>query len=157
VTDLTKITDEVLNLTMRWEQRLLSLPPDLIVSKRNKQDRTVRQILGHLCDSTSNNIHRIVHLQYQPAPLTFPNYGSFGNNDRWIAIQNYQDEDWHKLVMYWKYSVIHLCHVIRNIDLGKLDAEWIAGPDRPISLEMMIIDFLRHFKLHLDEIEELIR
>jgi hypothetical protein len=43
-----------------------------------------------------------------------------------------------------------------NVNDDKLDNEWIAGPDRRIKLGAMIIDFLRHLKLHLDEVNELI-
>jgi hypothetical protein len=122
-----------------------------------RSNGTVKQILGHLIDSTSNNIHRIIHLQYQASPLVFPNYASEGNNDRWISIQDYQGEEWPDIVNLWKYSVFHICHVISNVDDKKLKNEWIAGPDRLISLESLIIDYLRHFKLHLSEIEELIQ
>jgi hypothetical protein len=108
-----------------------------------------------MVDSASNNTHRVVHLQYQPSPLIFPNYASLGNNDRWIAIQNYQQENWIDLVQLWKYSNIHFAHVILNVDADKLNNVWIAGPDQEVSLEAMIVDFLRHFKLHLGEINEL--
>jgi hypothetical protein len=40
--------------------------------------------------------------------------------------------------------------------MEKLNNEWISGPGEKVSLEKMIIDFPRHLKLHLDEIEELI-
>jgi hypothetical protein len=151
------ITDEILLLEKQWESKFLSLPPKLLNERKNNQNRTVKQILGHLIDSTSNNIHRIIHLQYQASPLVFPNYASEGNNDRWISIQDYQGEEWPDIVNLWKYSVFHICHVISNVDDKKLKNEWIAGPDRLISLESLIIDYLRHFKLHLSEIEELIQ
>jgi hypothetical protein len=122
---------------------------------RNKQNRSIKMILGHLIDSATNNIIRVVHLQNLPSPLTFPNYASMGNNDRWIAIQNYQNEDWHNMIQLWKYANFHLCHIIRSIDDGKLENKWIAGPDRLISLKEMVIDYLKHFKLHLSEINEL--
>ena len=109
-----------------------------------------------MIDSSSNNIHRIVHLQYQPTPLIFPNYASLGNNDRWIAIQDYQDEDWMILTQFWKYSLLHYCHVVKNVRADKLDNEWISGPGQTVKLREMIVDFLRHLKLHLSEIDELI-
>jgi hypothetical protein len=155
--DTSDITNEILALIKDWEPRLTSLTNEKITLYRNSQNRTVKQILGHLIDSTSNNIHRIVHLQYQQSPLTFPNYATFGNNDRWIAIQNYQNEDWYNMIQLWKYSLIHFCHVINNIEDSKLDNEWIAGPDKRITLNTMIVDFPRHLKLHLDEINELIQ
>lgn len=149
------ITKEIISLVKEWEPLLTDLSDEIISQHRNKQNRTIKQILGHLIDSSSNNIHRIVHLQNQPGPLIFPNYASLGNNDRWIAIQDYQNEEWNILVQLWKYSLLHYCHVIGNVDDSKLDNEWIAGPDRLISLKSMIIDFLRHLKLHLSEINEL--
>ena len=109
-----------------------------------------------MIDSASNNTHRIIHLQYQPNPLIFPDYANLGNNDRWIAIQNYQGENWKNLVQLWKYSNIHIAHVIENVDMDKLDNEWISALNESISLKMMITNYLRHFKLHLSEIIELI-
>jgi hypothetical protein len=156
MSNYTEVTDEIAGLIRLWEPKLSSLPIKIISQRRNSQNRTIKQILGHLIDSTSNNIHRTVHLQYQTSPLIFPNYASFGNNDKWISIQDYQNEDWTSLVQLWKYSLLHLCHITKNIDPGKLDNEWIAGPDNKIALSSLIPDFLRHLKLHLDEINDLI-
>jgi hypothetical protein len=140
-----------------WEPVLSNLSEEVISERRNSQNRTIKQIVGHLIDSSSNNIHRMVHLQYQDCPLVFPNYASFGNNDRWIAIQNYQQEDWNILIQLLKFSLLHICHVIENVNHEKMNNEWIAGPDRLISLRAMIVDFPKHLKLHLSEIDELIK
>jgi hypothetical protein len=113
--------------------------------------------VGHLIDSASNNTHRIVHLQYQESPLRFPNYATNGNNDRWIAIQNYQDEDWKSIINLWKYSNLHIVHVIKQTDSSKLDNQWYYNEEKLISLKAGILDYLRHFRLHLDEIDELIK
>jgi hypothetical protein len=150
------LSSEIFNLIEEWENKLTSLPIDTISHRRNGQNRTIKQILGHLIDSTSNNTHRVVHLQYQQCPFTFPNYATFGNNDRWIAIQNYQNEDWFDLIQLWKYSLLHFCHIIKNVKVDKLDNEWISGPGKNIKLKEMILDFPRHLKLHLAEINELI-
>lgn len=147
---------ELLRLINEWETELSALSKDIITNRRNGQNRTIKQIVGHMIDSASNNIHRIVHLQYQASPLIYPDYANLGNNDRWIAIQNYQAENWHDLVQLWKYSNLHIIHVIENVNAGKLDNEWISALNQKVSLRAMILDYLRHFKLHLKEIEELI-
>ncbi len=147
---------KMLQLIEAWESRLLALSEETISQKRNKQDRSIRQVLGHMIDSASNNTHRIVHLQYRESPMTFPNYATFGNNDRWIAIQDYQHEDWHNLVQLWKFSNLHVIHVIRNVNVEKLENQWISGENETISLRQNIEGYLPHFKLHLGEIEELI-
>ena len=155
--EFEQIYDELRSLIGTWEPVLNNLPEEIISQRRNSQNRTSRQIVGHIIDSTSNNTHRIVHLQYQQSPLIFPNYATFGNNDRWIAIQNYQNENWNTLVQLMKYSLLHICHVIKNAEADKLNNEWISGPGEKVTLKSMIIDFPRHLKLHLSEIDELIR
>jgi hypothetical protein len=150
------ISQEIISLLDEWVPKLSVLPQETISQRRNGQNRTIKQIIGHLIDSTSNNTHRVVHLQYQPTPFAFPNYATFGNNDRWIAIQDYQNEEWQDMISMLKYSLLHFCHVIKNVDDKKLGNEWISGPDKNITLKTMIIDFPRHLKLHLSEISELI-
>lgn len=154
--EFKSISQELLNLIKEWEPKLLALPKEVIIERRNSQNRTIKQIVGHMVDSASNNTHRIIHLQYQQSPLIFPDYANLGNNDRWIAIQNYQDEEWNNLVQLWKYTNIHIVHVIQNINTEKLDNVWISALNEKISLKAMVVDFPRHFKLHCDEINELI-
>lgn len=147
---------ELLRLVSEWELRLLSLPEEVIGNRRNIQNRTIKQIVGHMVDSASNNTHRIIHLQYNASPLIYPDYANLGNNDRWIAIQNYQNENWENLVQLWKYSNLHIAHVIDNVNPEKLNNEWISALQQRVSLKAMILDYLSHFKLHLNEIEDLI-
>ena len=156
INDFATVKRGITDLINSWELKLLELPEEIISERRNSQNRTIRQITGHMIDSASNNTHRIVHLQYQESPLHFPNYATNGNNDRWIAIQNYQKENWNNLVQLWKYSNLHIAHVIGNISTEKLKNEWIASPDKNISLRDMVISYLDHLQLHLDEINELI-
>jgi uncharacterized damage-inducible protein DinB len=146
----------IVALLNAWEPRLLSLSDDTISQRLNSQNRSVRQILGHLVDSASNNTHRIVHLQYREDPMSFPNYATNGNNDRWIAIQDYRHENWTDLVQLWKYINLHLVHVIRNVDSERLEHRWISGEDGMITLQQNIEGYLPHLELHLREIEALI-
>lgn len=155
VIEFEPVTREIAALIEEWEPKLSELSTELITEGKNSQNRTIKQILGHLIDSASNNIHRYVHLQYRESPMEFPNYASGGNNDRWIAIQQYQSEEWDKMIRLWMYINYHLIHVIRNINPDKIDNVWIAAPGRYISLKEMVTDYLRHLKLHLGEIGEL--
>lgn len=148
---------ELIGLLNEWEPKLLQLTEDTITKRRNSQNRTIKQIVGHMVDSASNNTHRIIHLQNQASPLIFPDYANLGNNDRWIAIQNYQNENWEDLVQLWKYSNLHIIHVINNVAMDKLDNVWTSALNENISLKTMIIDYLRHIKLHLNEIDDLIQ
>ena len=147
---------ELLSLVEEWELKLLSLSEDVLTKKENSQHRTIKQIVGHMIDSATNNIHRIVHLQYQPSPLVFPDYANLGNNDRWIAIQDYKSENWNDLVQLWKYLNIHIVHVINHVNPDKLTNEWITALNVKVSLKSMIQNYTGHIRLHLNEIEKLI-
>jgi hypothetical protein len=153
--EFVKLCEELQILIESWEPRLMGMSPDLISNKRNSQDRNIRQIVGHMVDSASNNTHRIIHLQYRENPLRFPNYATNGNNDRWIAIQDYESEEWQNLVNLWKFANLHIIHVIKNVQPSKLENQWYFDENTPITLQEGIVDYLRHFKLHLDEITEL--
>ena len=154
--NLKENNQELLSLIQEYHSKLMALPEDVITNRRNIQKRSIRQIVGHMVDSASNNIHRIVHLQYQPSPLIYPDYANLGNNDRWIAIQNYQAENWEDLVYLWKYSNLHIIHIINNVNPEKLDNPWITALNEKVTLKEMILDYLSHFKLHIKEIDELI-
>lgn len=156
MTDKKTITGEIISDTELWYPRLSALDENRIRTRRNSQNRNVKQIVGHLIDSASNNTHRIIHLQNLTSPLEFPNYVHDGNNDRWISIQDYENENWTNMLMLWRSSLLHLCHVINNIDETKLGNEWIAGPGIKITLGDMVNDFGRHLRLHLSEIDDLL-
>lgn len=154
--EFMKNNQELLRLIDEWEPKLLNLSEDIIIIRQNSESWSIKEIVGHMIDSASNNTHRIIHLQYRPNPLIYPDYANLGNNDRWVEIQNYQTERWHELIQLWKYSNLHIVHVINNVNIDKLNNEWITALDQKVSLKAMIIDYLRHFKLHISEIEELI-
>jgi len=147
---------ELLSLIAEWEPKLLSIPEDILIKRQNTQHRTIKQIVGHMIDSATNNTHRIIHLQYQPSPLIYPDYANLGNNERWIAIQDYKNENWAVLVGLWKYSNIHIVHVIQHVNPDKLNNEWITALNMKVSLKSMIQNYTGHIKLHMNDIEELL-
>lgn len=147
------ITLEIRTLVDQWAPRLADLPDKVISQRRNKQNRTIKEILGHLVDSASNNHQRIVRLQYNKS-LAFPDYRQ--DNDRWIAIQQYQKADWENLIALWKYYNYHMIHVIDNVDEPCLSHSWTDFEGNMVTLQDMIAYYPVHLKLHLEEIQALI-
>jgi len=154
---LNNVGNDTHVLVRELENILRGIDPNMASTKRNKQNRTIKEIVGHLCDSASNNTHRVVHLQYQDIPLIFPDYANLGANDKWIAIQNYNNYDWEDLINAMVYTNIHVINAIKNIDTSKLQNGWTSALDTEYSLEEMIVDYPLHFKIHLDEIKEIIQ
>ena len=50
------VTQGIVSLINVWENKFLGLTPDIITERRNGQNRTIKQTLGHLIDSASNCI-----------------------------------------------------------------------------------------------------
>ncbi|MCP4604403.1 MAG: DinB family protein [Proteobacteria bacterium] len=149
-----ELRKEIESIVGEWSSRLNGFSNEIISNRRNNQNRTVRQILGHLVDSAANNHHRIVRLQYV-TDLDFPDYRQ--DNDRWIAIQNYQSEDFKQLVTLWESYNLHLVHVIENVYEGCLNNTWKDFEGNEETLKTVIEGYLWHLNLHLKEIEDLIK
>ena len=132
---------------------MIDLPVDTITKKRNKQNRTIKQILDHLVDSAANNHQRVVRLQYNNK-LDFTDYQQ--DNDLWIALQDYQNADWNITIQMWKYYNLHMIQVIKSVDHTKLENSWQNFEGITVTLRQMIYEYLGHIELHLNEIQELI-
>jgi hypothetical protein len=95
----------------------------------------------------------MIRMQYN-TNLTFPDYRQ--DNDLWIAIQDFQNENWSDLVQLWKYFNLHMVQVIKSVDPSKLDHCWHDFEGTKVTLQQMIDGYLWHIDLHLAEIQELI-
>lgn len=152
-TNFSYITNEIAKVIETEERLLNDLPVEVITQRRNRQNRTIKQILGHLIDSASNNHQRMVRLQYSKDLLFFPDYRQ--DNDLWIALQNYQNADWANLIQLWKFYNLHIIHVIHSVDVKKLDNYWCDFEGIKVTLKEMIEGYLDHLYLHMKEIHEL--
>ena len=108
---------------------------------------SLKQIIGHLIDSASNNHQRFVRVQLYDE-LTLPNY----EQDGWVASQNYQSESWSDLLAFWQSYNQHLAHVIANIPAEKLSKTLRVGTGEPITLQFLIEDYVAHLQQHLQQI-----
>lgn len=148
------ISEQIIELVDEWHIKLGLLPDEVLIEKRNTQNRTIKEIIGHLIDSASNNHQRIIRLQYNPT-LEFPDYRQ--DNEIWIHLQSYQTGNWQNLLDLWKFYNYHLVHVFQNINPEYLSNTWTDFEGTVVSLEEMVTGYLFHINLHLGEIEELMK
>lgn len=146
------IHDIVTNVE-KWADKLARLPDDPVNNRRNSQNRTLKQILGHLIDSATNNHHRIVRLQYNNE-LEFPDYRQ--DNDTWIRIQDYQNAEWSGLVSFWKFYNLHMAHMIARVNKDALGNTWRDCDGNVETLQSVIEGYVWHLNLHLKEINALL-
>jgi hypothetical protein len=109
-----------------------------------------KQVIGHLIDSAANNHQRFVRAQ-EGVSYTGPGY----TQDRWVAVQGYQDASWDDLITLWFAYNRHLARVIERIPEGKRGTACTIGAGAPVTLAFVVADYLRHLRHHLAQADAL--
>ncbi len=127
--------------------RLLSITEQRASEKPVPDKWSLKEILGHLLDSATNNRQRFVRMQAQAdiGKLTYDQL-------QWVTVQHYQSEPWQAIVEFWYLYNAHLAHVIAHVDPGALDHLCDMGYAKPATLKFVIEDYLRHVEHHLGQI-----
>ena len=133
--------------------QLARIPRQKIEARLNPSAWSVKEIIGHLIDSASNNLQRFVRLQVSES-LVFPDYSQ--DNNAWVSIQRYQEAPWDDLLSFWRLFNHQLSRVIRTTNQNCIAHEWILDENTSITLGDLMIDYLRHLRDHLQQIEDLI-
>jgi hypothetical protein len=123
---------------------------DAIAGAKLKPDVwSLKEILGHLVDSATNNHHRFVRAQLA-TELSFPGYEQNG----WVRSQDYQGKPWSELVELWILYNYHLAHVIRRIPDTAANVPCRIGANEAVGLLALIEDYLAHVRHHLEQIRQ---
>jgi hypothetical protein len=106
-----------------------------------------KEILGHLIDSAANNHQRFVRGQLDRKLIT-PAYAQ----EQWVETERFHDREWSDLVQFWLAYNRHLLHLMSHVRPDSLDSIILIGGNDPVSLEFVMIDYVRHLKHHLEQI-----
>lgn len=104
-------------------------------------------ILGHLCDSATNNHHRFVKAQFEQPFIVVP----YNQND-WLLIQDYQSIPNLEIVEFWTALNKQIVRVISKIPEEKLTYICDIGDSKAVTLCELIQDYMRHMDHHLIQI-----
>ncbi len=107
-----------------------------------------KEILGHLVDSAANNHIRFIKAQVVDDVFT----GYIYEQDHFVAAQRYAEENTDELIELWYAYNRHLAHIIKHIDVSKLNIECRIGSYEPISFSLLIADYVDHHQHHLAQI-----
>jgi hypothetical protein len=103
---------------------------------------SAKEVIGHLTDSATNNLARMVRLQI--APEHMPGYAQ----EAWVAVQHYRDREWAEVLALWFALNEHIVWIIRHIPQDALgNRATLAGS--PITLGFLIEDYIAHMQHHL--------
>lgn len=140
--------DEILALVDAALLNFKNLTDEDWNAKTNPAKWSKKELLGHLIDSASNNLRRLIVGQYeQGTKIVY-------DQDKWVAYQKYQQLDVEYLQALWKLMNHQVANVIENIPQSKLDytCDTGIGKAEVHSLVYFIEDYIVHLKYHLNQI-----
>ncbi len=124
---------------------LKSIDSEITKLKISEDKWSLREIIGHLIDSASNNHQRIVRLQVSDL-LDFPLYDC----EQWIRVQKYNSFDWEFLITLWYHYNGLILNIINGIDGEQLQNIWVKDEDNSITLEELIRQYYIHLEKHME-------
>ena len=119
-----------------------------------------KEIVGHLIDSASINHERFVRAQLTD-DLVCPTY----DQEAWVRLQHYANAPWIELVSLWSLFNLQLARVmeavpqeLRTRERMRHNLSQVAFrttlPDRPVTLDYFMRDYVAHLEHHLAQIVE---
>jgi hypothetical protein len=127
--------------------KLRAIPDAAATEPRAAGKWSRKQIIGHLIDSASNNHQRFIRAQ-ETSKLVFPPY----EQDHWSNSQHCNERRWADLVDLWYGYNAHLAHVMTHIDDASLAVPCFIESSEPVTLEFLVIDYVRHLRHHLAQV-----
>ena len=144
---MESIADNLNDIVNDFYEKYLNLDDDKASINLADDKWSLKEIIGHLIDSASNNHQRFVRLQTEKT-MNFPDY-----HYNWIKVEKYNLIKFKDLISLWKYYNILLSHIIKNTEDDKLSNIW-KTEDKDITLKELITHYFAHLKEHLKHFEE---
>jgi hypothetical protein len=134
INQLRSIIDNYQSLLKQID--ILSFEAKPLPNKWSKKEE-----LGHLIDSAQNNIRRFVVGQYEEQPYIVY------QQDKWVAISNYQHYNNDDLIQLWVLLNKHICMILENTSAE--NARRVVQTQQLHSIEWLAQDYNKHLLHHL--------
>ena len=140
------------------EKKLRTINEEQSARKPSPEKWSSKEILGHLIDSSVNNMIRFVNGQFK-SDLVFSGY----DQNKWVEAQKYQHAEWNFLIDLWKMNNLQIIRLVGSIPNDVLknattnhNYDQIAwkelSKNEPATLEYLIDDYIGHMKHHMNQI-----
>jgi hypothetical protein len=141
---MESIVSELTAVFEKHLSALRSITADEFNFKPSPSKWSKKEILGHLTDSAQNNIRRFIVAQYEEKPkITY-------NQDKWVAIADYQHYNLPDLIQLWWLLNKHICHVLKNMPAEMAERE--SQTEKLHTIKWLAQDYIKHLKHHLHQI-----
>ena len=123
---------------------LQKLPEGKLFFKTSPAKWSKKEIIGHLIDSAQSNISRFVVSQYEDNPTIVY------NQDKWVAINNYQQWDTKDIIQLWYFLNRQMTFILKNISTEM--SQRICQSEASHTIEWLAKDYIKHLKHHIHQI-----
>lgn len=141
---MTPIAEELNTIINKYRSSFQSIGEDEFNFKPSPVKWSKKEILGHLIDSAQNNIRRFIVAQYEDKPKIVY------NQDKWVALSDYQHYNRDDLVELWWLLNKHISHILKNMEPEMVKRE--CQTEESHNLEWLAGDYIRHLRHHLHQV-----
>ena len=112
---------------------------------------SIKQILGHLFDSASNNHQRL--LRYvKGGELKFPGY----DQEEFVRRANYQEFEYLNLLSLWHLQNNLLLHIYDHIPEEDRESSIRVGDREAVSIRRLMEDYFAHMEVHEEQVKRIL-
>ena len=113
---------------------------------------SIKEILGHLFDSASNNHQRL--LRYvKGGELKFPGY----DQEEFVRRANYREFEYLDLLSLWYCQNKLLSHIYDHIPEEDRESAIQVGDREAASIRRLMEDYFAHIEVHQEQVEGILR
>jgi hypothetical protein len=142
---IKNILNEILSVCDSFPDQVRAIPDDQFILKpTNKWSK--KEVLGHLIDSAAVNIQRFVRGQIEDSPQIWY------DQDRWVSVQSYQNQDTLSLITLWESINRQLVYIAAYIPEKDLERKCMMKDGQLVTLQCLIEDYLSHLLHHVKQI-----
>jgi hypothetical protein len=132
-------------LVARLQPLLYAITADKAAQRPAPGKWSPKEILGHLCDSASNNQQKFVRTARAPeGHLDMVGYQQEG----WVVLQDYQSRDWAELVAFWAAFNLHIAHIMAQLPAAAAGHTISIDGSAPYRLDFIVGDYVEHLLHH---------
>jgi hypothetical protein len=118
---MKEISAEIKNIVIKFYEENKKINDEAASRILSEDKWSLKEIIGHLVDSASNNHQRFVRLRLEKE-LSFPSY-----HYSWIKEEDFNKMDFTDILSLWKCLNIFLAHIIETVPEESLENIWMTG------------------------------
>jgi hypothetical protein len=141
--------DELLRIVEAYAEKVSGLSDEEFSRKPLPEKWSKKEVLGHLIDSSQNNLRRFITGQYESVPpkITY-------EQDFWVTANNYQEMKKEDVILLWKLMNQRVARVLANMPRENYSRTADTGKEKIQlhTLSWLADDYVKHMKHHLNQI-----